>query len=619
MKHPAQALLPRTTRPLGAGRWTVASAGWHQRWALRCALLLSIGVSAGQPVQAAPASPAPPTAAAAAAAPKEPARRAMDEAQLFYQLLMGELFAADGEPQTAFDFMLDAARRSREAAAYKRAADIALQARSGERVLVAAQAWRQAFPESVEANSYLVRMLSIAGRSDEALEPLQHLLKATPEADRADLISALPRFFSRNATGGGPAALKVLEALVAPYIQAGGVQAAAAHACMGRAHLLNADTALALSLAEKAHSLAPQAPYGAQLALEIRPQSAGTQALAQAHLQAQPDSLSVRLQWARVLSEARQYGQAAEQLEIAVAQQADKPEPWLTLGALYVQLLQPERAVQALQNHLDKAPSPATAESQRARRQAHLLLSRAHEMRGQWEQAEQVLNRLGEAQPSLEVAQRRAFIRAGQGQIEEARALIRQAPARNAQEAVSKFSLEAELLREQRMWLSAYQVLSEGIAIHPEEVDLLYEHAMAAQRLDRLGEMEAGLRKVIALKPDHAHAYNALGYSLAERNIRLEEARSLLRKATELAPEDPFITDSLGWLEYRTGSVEEAARLLALAYKMRPDPEIGAHLGEVYWVKGDQAAALQVWRESIARDPGNEVLKETLQRFGVKP
>jgi tetratricopeptide (TPR) repeat protein len=581
--------------------------------------LLALLAALAWPVSAAAQGAAAPPAPAATPPSKEPVRRAMDEAQLFYQLLMGELFAADGEHQAAFDFMLDAGRRSRDPSAFKRAADIALQARSGERVLVAAQAWRQAHPESVEANSYLVRMLSIAGRSQEALEPLQHLLKATPEADRADLINALPRFFSRNAAGGGPATLAVLETLVDPYIRAGGVAGAAAQACMGRAHLQNGDSAMALSLAEKAHGLEPTAPYGAQLALEIRPQSTATQAIVQAHLAVKPDSPSVRLLWARLLGESRQYGAAAEQLEITVAQQPDKPEPWLTLGALYVQLLQPERAIKALQTHLDKATAPASADSQRARRQALLLLARAHEMQGQWALAEQALDRLGEVQPTLEVTQRRASIRAGQGKLDEARALVRQMSARNTQEAINKYSVEAELLRGQRMWLSAYQVLSEGISIHPDDVDLLYEHAMAAQRLERLAEMEAGLRKVIALKPDHAHAYNALGYSLAERNIRLDEARSLLRKATELAPEDPFITDSLGWLEYRTGSVDEAARLLAQAYKMRPDPEIGAHLGEVYWVKGDPASALQVWRESIARDPDNEVLKETLQRLGVKP
>jgi Flp pilus assembly protein TadD len=129
--------------------------------------------------------------------------------------------------------------------------------------------------------------------------------------------------------------------------------------------------------------------------------------------------------------------------------------------------------------------------------------------------------------------------------------------------------------------------------------------------------MERLLRKVIALKPDHHHAYNALGYSLAERNQRLPEARDLIKKALDLAPGEPFITDSLGWVEYRLGNRDEALRLLQQAYKSRPDVEIGAHLGEVLWITGQRDEARRVLRESQNRDQGNEVLKETLARLRV--
>jgi Flp pilus assembly protein TadD len=119
----------------------------------------------------------------------------------------------------------------------------------------------------------------------------------------------------------------------------------------------------------------------------------------------------------------------------------------------------------------------------------------------------------------------------------------------------------------------------------------------------------------MVLKPEHAHAYNALGYSLADRGLRLEEAKALIQRALELTPGDPFITDSLGWVEFRLGNNDEALRLLQKAYATRPDAEIAAHLGEVLWAMGRQDEARRIWAEGRNRDAGNEVLRETLVRL----
>jgi Flp pilus assembly protein TadD len=160
-------------------------------------------------------------------------------------------------------------------------------------------------------------------------------------------------------------------------------------------------------------------------------------------------------------------------------------------------------------------------------------------------------------------------------------------------------------------------VLAEASKRFPEDVDLLYERSMTAEKLNQVDEMERLLRQVIALKPDHHHAYNALGYSLAERNLRLPEAKSLIQKALELSPGEPFITDSLGWVEFRLGNRDEALRLLRGAYQSRPDPEIAAHLGEVLWVAGQKDEARRVLREARSRDATNDVLREVLARLRV--
>jgi len=127
--------------------------------------------------------------------------------------------------------------------------------------------------------------------------------------------------------------------------------------------------------------------------------------------------------------------------------------------------------------------------------------------------------------------------------------------------------------------------------------------------------LERHLRRLIALKPDSAQAYNALGYSLADRNLRLEEAAQLIDKALSLTPDDPFILDSKGWLLFRQGKLAAALEALQKAFAQRPDAEIAAHIGEVLWVLGRPNEALAVWREAAKAHPTNEVLAATIKRF----
>ena len=199
--------------------------------------------------------------------------------------------------------------------------------------------------------------------------------------------------------------------------------------------------------------------------------------------------------------------------------------------------------------------------------------------------------------------------------MQDALALVRQVPAQDDDAARARLGAEVRLLREVNRWQEAYDTLDEAIRRWPQDTDLMYEQAMAAERLERLQDMERLLRRVIELEPNHGHAHNALGYALADRNLRLQEARALIVRALELSPGDPFITDSLGWVEFRLGRLDEAERLLREAYGKRPDAEIGAHLGEVLWAAGRRDEARRIWREVLAREPGNEALTRTLQRL----
>ncbi|HNB45999.1 MAG TPA: tetratricopeptide repeat protein, partial [Burkholderiaceae bacterium] len=325
---------------------------------------------------------------------------------------------------------------------------------------------------------------------------------------------------------------------------------------------------------------------------------------------------------------------------------------WLMQGALQLELGQPREAQAAIERYLAARPTtppPATAPAAPAKpgagtgadeddgdddealhgpsaraaqelSQAYLMLAQASEQLKDYRAALDWLDKAADAQPSASasVLLRRASLLQRQGKLDEARALVQTLPEGNAEELRAKVMGEAQLLREAQRWQAAYDVLNAANARLPGDPDLLYEQALVAEKLRRFDEMEQLLRRVIELKPDQQHAYNALGYSLADRGLRLAEARELVAKALALAPGDPFIIDSMGWVEFRSGNRAAALKLLREAYERRPDVEIAAHLGEVLWVDGQRDAARQIWRAGQLRDAGNDVLTETLTRLKVR-
>ncbi|HTN28985.1 MAG TPA: tetratricopeptide repeat protein, partial [Burkholderiales bacterium] len=203
---------------------------------------------------------------------------------------------------------------------------------------------------------------------------------------------------------------------------------------------------------------------------------------------------------------------------------------------------------------------------------------------------------------------------AKQGKLDEARKYL-QAVNVGDGERVQLQIAEAQLLREAELHKDAFELLGKALEANPKQPDLMYDYALTAEKLNRVDLLETNLRELIQIKPDHAHAYNALGYSLADRNERLPEARKLIEKALELAPEDYYIMDSLGWVLYRMGDLKGAAQQLWRAWKGRPDGEIGAHLGEVLWALGERSQAEGIWREALEASPDSDTLKKTLQRL----
>jgi tetratricopeptide (TPR) repeat protein len=560
----------------------------------------------------------------------EPPTRSNLDSQLFYQLLIGEIELRSGDAGAAYEVVLDAARKTKDEQLYRRATDIALQARAGEQALAAAKLWRADVPESLDAHRYLIQLLIALNRPSETIEPLRSLLKITPDVERANLIMSLPRFFTRLQDRQQVAGL--LEQVLQPYADAPATRAAV-NVALGRAWLIATDNARALELARRAQAQNPTFEGAAMLALEMLPGTPGAESVVEDHLKANPKSNSIRMLYSRVLSGSQRFGDAVAQLEAVTRNEPKLAPPWLTLGALQLELRQPKQATASLERYVqlvqaaptgaadphagldDDDEAPATPE--RGLTQAWLMLAQAAEQQNDFKGAEAWLKKVDSSQRALDVLSRQASLMARQGKLKEARELIRRAPEKTDDDARAKLLAEVQLLRDAKGWTEANTLLAAANKKFPDDVDLLYEQSMMAEKLNRLDEMERLLRRVIELKPDHHHAHNALGYSLAERNLRLPEAKALIQKALEIAPGEPFITDSLGWVEYRMGNRDEALRLLRGAYQSRPDPEIAAHLGEVLWVSGQRDEAKRVWREGRSKDSANDVLRETLARLRV--
>jgi tetratricopeptide (TPR) repeat protein len=555
----------------------------------------------------------PNTAAAVAAAPDN---SGMD-AELFYQLLLGELNVRGNEPSTGFALILDAARKTGDASLYQRAVELAFEARSGEAALQAARAWKQAYPQSREANRYVLQILVALNRLQESVEPLKTEIALADPKDRPAVIAAVVRAYAR-ATDKKLAA-SVMEQGVADYLNQPDT-GPAAWTAVGRLRLAAGDTEGALDAARRGQAINPRAEGPVLLALEIMdPKVPQAEAIVRTYMQGQPLP-ELRLSYARALLDAQRQPEALQQLQQVTKERPDFPEAWLAQGSLLVQDNQLAPAEAALKRYLQLVQAqPPGDDRSRGVAQAYLSLAQIAEKRKDYAQANAYLDRIDSAQDLIQAQMRRASILARQGKMADARKLIQAIPERNPSDARMKAMAEVQLLRENKDYKDAYDLLGQTIAKDPSDPDLLYDQAMLAEKMGNYDDMERLLRKLIAVKPDYHHAYNALGYSLAERNVRLPEAKQLIQKALEFAPGDPFISDSLAWVEFRMGNKPEALRILQDAYKDRPDPEIAAHLGEVLWSMGQRDQAQNVWREGLLLNGDNETLQETLKRLKVKP
>lgn len=544
------------------------------------------------------------------------ASNALLDATLFYEILLGEIVTRGGDSATGYSLMLEAARRSNDEQIYRRAVDIALQSRSGDPALTAAQAWVTAWPRSIDAHRYVLQILVALNRVEESATPLQQVMALHGATDRAAFLWALPSLYAKvsdKALAASVVEKALQDSLVDPAF------GSIAWTVTGRLRLMAGNQQGALEAARKAQDQAPLEDKPALLALELL-EAGMTEAepVLRRYLDGKP-SPEIRMAYARLLLEWQRYTEARQQLGYVTSEKPDLPQAWMAQAALQFQDNDLNDAEASLEKYAALVDPHRNAATGRAgMTPAYLLHAQIAEKRGDYAAAEQWLARIENEQDLFSVQTRRASLLARQGKLAEARALIRSIPADNDEARSMNLRAEVQLLRDARQYREAYSLQKSLVDQSPTDDDLAYELAMLADKIGEHRTMERLLRQIMVRNPSYHHAYNALGYSLAERGVRLAEAKELILKALSFAPKDPFITDSLAWVEFRQGNSAEALRLLETAFGIRPDADIAAHLGEVLWTQGNQERAKAIWRESLRLNPDNETLRETLQRLNIK-
>src|SRR5581483_7069111 len=300
-------------------------------------------------------------------------------------------------------------------------------------------------------------------------------------------------------------------------------------------------------------------------------------------LQAHPNANEARANYARFLINNKQLKEARDQY--VRMQEADpiNPDIAVTTGLLSLQLNDFQAAEAQLKRGLElNYRDPDTL---------RFYIGQIYEERKQPDEAMKWYAQVNGGEQLISARARYAFLLGRQNKLAEARTYLHNVEVSSDAQRTMLIQAEAQLLREAKAYRDSYDLLAGALEKQPDNTDLLYDAALAAERLDKLDVVESNLRKVIKLKPDHAHAYNALGYTLGDRTDRYAEAKQYVEKALELSPDDPFILDSVGWVYYKMGNQKEALDYLERAFKRRPDPEIAAHLGEVMWAKGMRADA----------------------------
>jgi tetratricopeptide (TPR) repeat protein len=577
------------------------------------ALALAVGLTAGcgtlapsaeepAPAAADTATDAPEAEAAPPAGPDADLPRTALDADTLYSLLLGEIASRRGQIELAATLLARVAQKTRDPRVAERAALAGLYARRFNEALESARLWAEVRPKSVEARMTLGAILLELERTDEARTHFEAILKLAP-ADQLDnaymrTVSVLGRHAKRNA------ALEIMMSLTQQHPRSPVAQFALSHLAVRSGDLDKGLSAINRALELKS-DWDEAALFKARI-LVSQKDLVRADKFYEDYLARYPDSSTVRINYARHLIDLKRWDKAREQFERVVKSSPADPEAVYALGLLSMQTGRNAEAEKYLKQAVELRPDNHTA---------RLYLGQLAENNKRYEEAARWYESVRHGDNYLEAQARYAVMLAKQGQLDAARAHLRKVPAEGEKQRVQLLLAEEQILRDAKRYQEAFDLLSAAIGRMPQNNELRYARALTAEKIGQLKVAESDLKDILARDPRHAHALNALGYTLADRTNRYAEAKGYLDRALAERPDDPFILDSMGWLMYRLGKHDEAVRYLRLALTKRSDAEIAAHLGEVLWVTGRRDEAKEIWNKALRETPDNEALLDVIKKF----
>ena len=570
---------------------------------------LALAACAEQPTQPEVQAEQPKVVVAQAAKPRvvvrPPTRQPVLPAQdlnpaVLFKMLLAEIALQRGQQNVAVQSYLELTRETKDPRIAQRATEVAWNARFLSTALETAGLWLAADPESQQARQILAALLVNQSRLADA-QPLLEKSLAADKDNVGNSFMQLNSLLARHPDKG--AVLQLTQNLATPY-----PSVPEAHYSIAQSAWNAGQTPLALDEIRTALKLRSEWEQAALFQGQILQRTANAEALAyyQSYLKTYPRAMDVRLSYARLLVSDKKYPEARAEFQSLLKEFPDNSEVTMAVGILSLQLNDFDAAETQLLHALEtnyKDPDLV-----------RFYLGQINEERKRPDEALRWYSSVNDGEQYVPSRARYAGILAKQGKLGDARKYL-QGAGRSGPERVQFTQAEAQLLRDANDFRAAFDLLGQAIEKNPNSTELLYDQAMAAEKVDRIDVLESNLRKVIQLKPEYAHAYNALGYTLADRNTRLNEAYSLVEQALKLAPEDPFIMDSMGWVLYRMSQNDAAITFLRRAFELRSDAEIAAHLGEVLWAAGQHDEARKVWNRALADHPANEVLSATVKKF----
>ncbi|MNE05594.1 bacteriophage N4 receptor, outer membrane subunit [compost metagenome] len=459
--------------------------------------------------------------------------------------------------------------------------------------------WARNDTGNLEAQRAAAISLARAGRYDDSLVYMEKVLQG--QGDTHFDFLALSASDTDQETRDG--LLKSFDRLLAKYPHNGQL-------IFGKALLLqqNGDGQGALTLLE---DNPPEEGEIAPVLLQARllqSLNRGEEAvpLLEKNIRKYPDDKRLRLTYARTLVEQDRLEDAKVEFSTLVQQYPDDDELRYSLALVCLEAKAWDEAAGYLEELIARGSHVDSA---------HLNLGRIHEERKDPQGALIEYGQVGPGNDYLPAQLRQADILIANGRADEATQRLAAAREIQPDYAIQLYLIESETLSNNNRQQQAWQVLDQALQQYPEDLSLLYTRAMLAEKRDDLAQMEKDLRAIIQREPDNAMALNALGYTLSDRTTRYAEAKSLIEQAHRINPEDPAVLDSLGWVNYRLGNLDEAERLLRQALERFPDHEVAAHLGEVLWAQGKQREAKKVWSNALKEQPDSPILRSTVLRL----